>query len=282
MGTLNINTPRRVLNTPKSPIAVYNLKRDNNELDIELTVLEHYYLRLYMHNLTNKEISDFLEINIDELYLFKCDLKAKFKSQNLTELLVKAFRGKFLIKDDYLNDVVKKEALKLAQEIISDFFDIPNNSTLYFKLRESVLDFHSSYKVKFYESNNKLKSARALTKSELNYIRVKAFNFKNNKEIKDELGLVVDKSVEAIQRSIYTKLGVNNWFNVFLICYQLGFFKSSCYFKTIENESHTCVKKIIHIKENLKEISLKQKQLYVYTELLAFFGEVSFSCLLND
>ncbi|TGV04480.1 hypothetical protein [Flavivirga rizhaonensis] len=108
---------------------------------IRLTNEETYYLRLLVHNFDDDHILNFLKIDKERLNYIKRRLRFKFETKNWVTIIEKAFELEILNKQDFVDPVIKKIALRYTSKIVNDF---KNSSNKYNLDKRLLLDFDES------------------------------------------------------------------------------------------------------------------------------------------
>lgn len=240
-----------------------------SDREIALNNQEVYLLRLVIHDYKTFEIIDFLEIQIDHYFHMINSIKSKLKCNTWYQVIIKSFKNGTLKQEDFIDDIVKNEAVLyselLANHLIKSGADLTHIAKL-------VKEFLVKCDIKLRDNNKE-----NFSKSEQDYLDLK-FKGKGEESIKKRLKMG-SKEIETIQESVLDKLSSNNWFNAFKKAFHLEIV--SKYDKLdlhIDIESTNTASNMISF-YSFKNMSMKEKQLAVYHELLRYYTIIEYKFL---
>ena len=253
-------------------------KNDYYQKDIVLHSDELLYLRLYVHGLNNKQISNFLEINSSEAYLIRARLKLKYGANNWLAIICRAFEHNHLKKIDFVDDAVKNQAT-LRTEIIFNHYIKRTGNYSNAILKQKILEY-------YYLCENILRKKPNLknkvTELEIKFIEGLPYNSGlSDPEILNKLNFKNPKELSIFKRTIFKKFNTENWVTVYKISLRENLIcgATNYYNKIVDQEVEECTNKIAAIR-NLR-LQSYEKKLAIYTELLRFYTNVEFNCLLD-
>lgn len=242
-----------------------------------LNYLELFYLRLHAHGLTNKEISEFLELDQSKVNQIKQSLFVKYRTKKWMKIIKSAFKQELLQKLDYVEPVVKKQALVFTQLIYEEFILPEKLDEAKEMLYERIISFYNNCNdelIDYYQSTDK---SEKLNKDEIDFLTLTFLN-SNAARLTKKLGLTNDQSeFKKFQHSIFNKLNVNNWFNAFKKAIAFNLIDDTVFSNVSVNaEVFNSVFKILRIK-NLNRLENGEKKLSVYNELLELYSTLEIS-----
>lgn len=241
-----------------------------------LNSYELFYLRLFTHGFNPKEVSEFLEINQSKVYQIKKSIVTKFDTNNWVKIVAQSLKNKILRQLDYLEPVVKEQALRYTQTIYEGFLIPHDVDRIQTKLRQCILNFYltTNSKLKHYYFNKN--SVDKLTTKELLYLRL-SYSNTHTKEVLKQLNLSKTDNLKRLRRNIFKKLDTNNWFNTFKKAIQYNLIDSSNNSGvSLNSELTNSTNNILRLRY-LKRLSNPEIKLYVYNELLELFSTVELS-----
>lgn len=241
-----------------------------------LNSFELFYLRLFTHGLNPKEISEFLEIDQSKVYHIKKSIVTKFCTNNWVKIVAQSLKNNMLQKLDYLEPVVKEQALQYTQIIYKDFLIPEDADQQQSKLRQCVLNFYLATNSKLKHNYFKKDETEKLNAKELAYL---TFCYADTKKdiIKKELNLHKKDDLKKLRRDIFKKLETNNWFNTFKKAIQYSLIDTSIGSDfSINKELTNSTNNILRLR-HLKRLSNPEKKLSIYNELLELFSTIELS-----
>lgn len=243
-----------------------------------LSSKELTFLRLSMHNMTPIEISNFLEISLERLIGFRKSVMLKLGCTTWNETVLKAFNLGVLKKEDYTSVIIKELAQNYAKDI-SDSYCInksldANSFELLNFLEKKIIEFYNKCDEGLFLENKADFSTR-----EKRMLKLK-FKGENNAAIEKQLNLKKADVID-VNYNIFLKLKVEDWFNSFKKAFQFRLIDKA-EFKTLnlELEALKLAEQIMHIMVNNKLI-FKEKELVIYSELIAFYNKIEYDYLLK-
>lgn len=245
-----------------------------------LTKKEICFLKLMMHDMPPLEISDFMEISLERLFYFRRSVMLKLGCNTWHSTILKAFKLKILKKEDYTPNIVKEVAVKYAQVILSEFLvgkimEI-DNFKLHKKLELSIVKFYR-------ESEKELSNAKTevFSEKEKRLLELK-YEGLSSSLIEKELDLK-SSEFEDIGYMVFLKLKVESWFNSFKKAFQFQLIDKQKFMHKrliMEVEILECAAKIITMM-TFNNLTIKEKELVIYTELVNFYNTIEYDYLLN-
>ena len=252
-----------------------NIKRTSKG-KIVLNHLELFYLRLYIHGFSDKEISLFLEIDKKVVYAVKRQLQKKYNTKIWEAIIKKAFHSGVLKKSDFIHQIIKEEALICAKYIFDDH--IKTGKTKIVSLKLLIQEYYHSCERRFYEVYMSKRQKDKLTNLELSFINL---TFKNLDEdiIAYELNVFIS-SLNTIKEAVFVKMKVSNWFNAFKYAYQFGLLDKEPMNVSSKTYINIYARKI-KLTFDRKSLGEHEKRLMVYDQLLDLYASIEFEVLLN-
>lgn len=250
---------------------VYKQKEEeiNFNREIALNEKEVYLLRLFLHGYQTFEITDFLEIHIDQYFHMINSIKSKLRCITWYQVIIKSFKNGSLKQEDFIDDIVKNEAVFYSELLIE-----PSSKP------EIELDYISKLVIEFItKCDNKLRfnNKENFSSSELDYLDLKFKGFEED-IIKKRLDRSL-KEIETLEENIFYKLNTNNWFNALKKAFHLEIVpKHNILDLHIDVEATNTASNIVSL-FSFKNMSIKEKQLAVYHELLRYYATIEFKFL---
>jgi len=238
-----------------------------------LNSMELFYLRLFTHGLNSKAISEFLEIDQSKAYQIKKSIVRKFNTNNWVMIIAQSFKNKMLQQQDYLEPVVKAQALSYTQTIYKDLFCVNEVDQLQTRLRQCILNFYLTTNSKLKHYYFKKHTADKLTTKELKYLNYSYTDIKTEK-ILVELSLSNEDDLKRLKRSIFKKLDTNNWFNTFKKAIQYNLIDSLNNSESSLNALLTSSTNNVLRLRSLTRLSNPEKKLSIYNQLLELFSTI--------
>ena len=245
-----------------------------------LTKKELNFFRLMMHDMTPIEISDFLEVSLERLFYFRRSIMLKLGCKTWHDTILKAFKIKVLKKEDYTPTEVKACAIKYAQLIMSEFFVSKvlkvNGFELHKKLEKLIITFYRESESEVYKTKNEKFSQKEKMLLQLRY------EGSDCSLIEEKLNLK-DSELVDIDYMLLLKLEVESWFNSFKKAFQFRLIDKKKYKHQrliIEVETIECAAKIITMM-TFDNLTAKEKELVIYTELVNLYNTIEYDYLLN-
>ncbi|MFI1770605.1 hypothetical protein [Thalassobellus citreus] len=239
---------------------------------MNLTFDELAYLKLFIHNFNDNKIAIFLDIDRKCVYYIKYSIFERFNTRDWNEIICKAFEMGIVKKEDFFPDVIKRVSL-VYTEII--FKEQVLKKTLKTKLIEKfLLEFYKCCENELNKESLKDLNSE-LTSEEVDILRHQFIGIYNEENI-----ILSDMFFfRNIEKNIFFKLNVNNWFNAFRVAFQLNILdKKQYHFININNDITKVAKKIVCINE-LKGNS--DKKYMIYYLLNTLYVNIEFHFLLK-
>lgn len=243
---------------------------------IVLNHLELFYLRLYTHGFSDNKISVFLEIEKRIVNAIKQQLQKKYNTEIWEVIIKKAFHSGILKKSDFIDQIIKEEALTCAKHIFNDNIKVSQIKITTLKLY--IKDYYNSCEKRLLKVYKAKPQKDKLTKYELRFINL---TFKNTDKdvIAYELNVFIS-SLETIKNTVFAKMQVCNWFNAFKYAYQFGLLDKDALSANSKIFMDIYARKIKLTFER-KTLGELEKKLMVYNLLLDLYASVEFENLLN-
>ncbi|MBB3123366.1 hypothetical protein FHS04_000863 [Mesoflavibacter sabulilitoris] len=234
-----------------------------------LNTKEIYFIRLVLHGYKTYDIVKYLEIEIEQYYKIINSIKLKLNCTSWYKVVIKSFELEIIKLEDFLDNLVKEEALLFEEEIMSKLIKEKVSNK---EIRYLVSDFYNS-------CTSKLENlcTDVFSEEEKFFLRLK-FEGNNDESIERKLKLEPEE-VNTYQEKLFIKLQVNDWFNALKKAIQFGVLK-------IKDELHVDFE--IHVYEvsvnmisinSFKNYSYKEKKLSIYLQLLRFYSKLELDYL---
>ncbi|MBB3123365.1 DNA-binding CsgD family transcriptional regulator [Mesoflavibacter sabulilitoris] len=260
----------------------FNLRKTNSvNSNIVLNHLELFYLRLYTHGLNNKEISEFLDLDLSKIYKIRKSISELYNTSDWIKIISSAFEDKVLYKVDYIDQLVKDVALQHTQILFNKYVSPIYLSLTIEELRHRIIEFYYECEIKLTDNYYNEIDYKKLNTKELQYLNLKYENI-NSKVIFEKLKLrKSEEKLRELKFLVFNKLRVNNWFNAFKIGLKLNLLDvPKNHLENVEKEVINCTNKIIRIR-TIKRLSFTEKKLSIYNELLELYTNIEFSKFIN-
>jgi DNA-binding CsgD family transcriptional regulator len=233
---------------------------------------ELYCLRLMLHEHSIFEIADFLETDISNVFVIRDSVIRKLNSETWYSTIIKAFQYNFLSRYDFVNPIVKQEAILFSHLLIEKIFGATNASKSVNYLRDAVTEFFNTCQAKLLAENKEHFSL-----NEKRYLELK-FKGLTNDFIDKELKLKKGKT-ETISKDLFAKLQVNELFNSFKKAFHLELIpKDEDFVIYTEVEAIETASRIASLTSYTKN-TIKEKELIIYHELIGYYTKVEFKFL---
>ncbi len=241
-----------------------------------LKLNEIYYLRLILHEFSHIQICDFLNLNPHTYNIYKKRIKRKLGCKTFTRAIIEAFRLNILDKYDFINPLIKNQAIIYTDTI----FKIVNAQKTYgskeiTNIRDIIIEFNDSC-----EKVLLTKSGISLTQEETHYLKNKFENINS----KLSMVLLPEKKV-FLESQIFQKLQTRIWFNAYRKVFNYGILKRLEYaYLNISIEALMCTSKILSLQSQTSFDSLidKEKKSMIYFQLINFRNIIEYTCLLKN
>lgn len=238
-----------------------------------LSHLELFYLRLNVHRFCDKRISHFLDLDIQKIYALKKQIKAKYKTKIWESIIIQAFNNRTLKKIDFVPNIVMEEAVKYTNKI----FGRDDSKFKIIKVKNDIVKFLQSCEEKLSAEYLFKPGEDQLLRLELTFLRLK---FINTSDIAIEKKLDTT-DLKTIERCVFSKLRLNNWFNVYQYAFQHGLLETKILeFKYTSVLMNICVRKIKQI-ELMVRLDKSERKSMVLNQLLMLYANIEFEVLLN-
>ena len=188
----------------------------------------------------------------------------------MCQAIIRGFELGILKKEDYIDSIIKEEALIYSEKILKNV----NNETYSKEDYAGILMlFLSSCDCSMAKTLKK-----KYTRVEKKYLTLK-FKGITDKDINRVLKLSSEDG-NNLRKCIFSKLKVNDWFNSFKKAFQLKIIKKESYLtiSNLETETNKTALNILLINSD-KKAAIKEKQLLIYQELLQLYGTIEFKYL---
>lgn len=244
----------------------YLLDRKKTKIDSQFNTKISYYLRLHAHDLSDRSIAEFLDVEMAEISFLKNYIEKQFKLYDWYHIIVEAFNRKMLDKIDFVDDMVVANALKCMEEIYSDFNKIGKLKTIQIPIKNKVLEFLND------------------TQDMLFRIKEKELERKSQKLIKKELLTIkmFPNSVDSnhMEKTLLSFFGTNTRFNAFRKAFQTNFFEKE-EFKTLCEDDFALIASDTIIGFLKAEEPEKDKKSSIFHCLLKFYNIIEYDYLLK-
>lgn len=258
----------------------FNIQKTHVRNKIIINYLEIFYLRLIVHGLSTAEISEFLELDITKVYTLKSRISTKFQTENWTKIITQAFKQGHLNKLDFIEDIIKQEALKQTQVLFDIYIKIDKPTLSFQDLKNAILEFYYQAELQMSNMYDNKDANDKLTVKETAFLKLK-YKGVPNSEISKRLN-ITNKELKQIKKDIFKKLSVNNWFNVFKKALQINVLeKSKNHSSNIDLKISDSANRMVRIKK-LRRLELNEKKLAIYTEFLELYISIEFNNLFNE
>lgn len=239
-------------------------KNSYSNIDIkeQLTTKERYFLRLITHGFETSDILSFLSLTNKNYFDYISTVKEKLNCKSWYQVTIKAFELKILDIEDYVDDLVKNQAL-LELKVIINNIDV---SLLNFTTtKQNLLNFHKNC----VNTSNTKKSIK-ISNIEKDFLKLK-FSGLDNNIIDLKLKLTKGYS-NTIQSNLFKRLNVNNYYNLFKVVFQYDLIENNGLVqKDINLLCKSFSNKIMFIKSS-NSLPDRDKEINVYHELLKFYA----------
>ena len=229
-----------------------------------LSLTEVFVLRLTLHEYSDFEIIDFLEIELEGLFKTLNSIKYKLNANSFFQIVVVSFKKGFLNPEDFVNDIVKNQAL-LYSETITSYLVQPNIDTDI--ISNLVLEFYTQSEFKIRDNNKEHFSSL-----EQDYLDLKVKGV--NEEVLEKRLKIGYKEADSMQQTLFKKLKTNNWYNALKNAFHLDMIsKPNKLMRYTDIEVTNTMSNMISF-YTFKNMVLKEKQLAVYNELIRFYTKL--------
>ncbi|GAA4936086.1 hypothetical protein GCM10023314_05540 [Algibacter agarivorans] len=234
--------------------------------------VEVYFLRLTLHGQSVNEIAEFLDVDLENLYEIEKGLFIKFYTSNWYDLVLKGFQLNLLKPEDFVNNMVRNTANLFSCEINNLLNSEGSDHISINTIKASCLNYLANC-YRDLKGNN---TAR-FSKIEIEFLKFKFNgNETDNLSIKFELD---EKSIEKLKKHLFEKLGVQDWFNCYKKVFEFDILQWQDYLDIdIDVLAIELSAKLITI-QTFKHVSLKERQLFIYHDLLKFYHTIEIAYL---
>lgn len=234
-----------------------------------LSHVQRVYLRLVLHNYADKEIAQFLEMSLGKALRIKLSILNKFGTDDLRQVLFETFKQEVLNHSDFMEELVKEEALKFTNKIfLKTIMSSPSPFWPQNSVRKLILDFNNSCKERFL---NEASSLPRLKSSQIKFLQY-YFNGKGETWIMETMKLS-HKSYLSLERQILDFFSVNCMYNAVRKGLQYGIIKDDSNY-IVGKQAHILNKAIESI-SSLRNLNLGSNQLHklhIFESLLEYYG----------
>ena len=253
-------------------------KEDSQKKNIVTTKLEPrevYYLRLLLHGYSSLEVCDFFNVKEGTLNKYKKSMKAKLYCKTDTEAIVEAFSLNILNKYDFVDQLIKDQAIVYTDIIWNRIHEPTEDKNKgIFTLGEIILEFYKKCEIDL-----RAKSNIFFNLKEKNYIELKFKGFSNSYIAKELKLLVAD--IKILEKNIFQKLQTYEWFNGIRKVFDCGILnREDCISLNISTEVLDCAVRTLAF-QSFPNLTNKEKQLKIYYQLVDFYNTLEYNCLLK-
>lgn len=242
-----------------------------------LNYLDLFYLRLYAHGIKRQEICGFLEVDGKRLSYMKRYIMFKCRINNWLKIMEYAFNIGVLQKKDYVEQVIKEQAYKYANDIFRNQIGNKKKSISTSNINSKVVEFFYVCNSLLCNEYNKYPNEDKLTSIEKKYLNLKYSHF----NVKSNLLQFSKNKEQLLRKSIFKKLKSHNWFNVFRKALQYNLIiQSNNSYLSFDNYLRLCVHSIVEC-HNTKDLSSSEKELLIYESLLDLYSNFEFEKLFS-
>lgn len=281
--------PKRKMNSistrektiPKNKMNLSSIEKKTS-LNEELTNTEILYLRLYAHGYNSKTIKDVLEIENGELRFFEWRLNEIFQLHSYESIVFNAFKKNILKQSDYVEKNISELALLQSQELFYTCLSDTSLSISFKDLESRLLEYVQECHISSINHYDRRWTKSKLTSTERDLIQLNYLYFKFQENFIFQSDIYSNSRAITLEKSIFSKLKVNNWFCVFVKSFQFNIIlKEDNYSSVIKKMIRETCKEVVAIKK-LTLPTNKEKLSLVYNQLLDMHSKTKFSFLFND
>jgi hypothetical protein len=234
-----------------------------------LNYFQTTYLRLFVHDYTDKEIAQFLEVSSRRVLSIQKSITNKFGTQDWNKILFMAFKFEILKHPDYVEDSIKTEAREFTNKIfIKNIVSSPSPFWPQNSIRKLIVDFNKSCEQLYLKEARTLPKLRKTLKTLLNLL----YCGKREEFIIQEMRLSNDE-YQALEQELLDYFSVNRIFNAIQKGFRYGYIDHDSNY--IVGKHADILNKTIDSISSLRTLNLKSNKLhklYIYDSLLEYYG----------
>lgn len=246
-----------------------------NMIRTKLRPNETHYLRLVLHGYKANDIRHFIDVREKVLSLYKKRIAEKLNCKTFGDAIIEAFKINILDKYDYVNSIVKDQALIYAEIVCNRINGLGENmNTSINALAIVILEFYNTCEVQLSIKNGKMFSS-----VEKKYLEL-CFNGYERNSIINILKLS-PQNLTRLEKAIFKKLDTSEWFNCYKKVFELTILNRKDYI-TIDpyKEAIESASKMITM-HSFSSLSDGEKQLAIYHQLIIYYNLLEYDCLLK-
>ena len=259
---------------------IKKITNDENLKNSLLNSMQTTYLRLLVHNYSDKQIQTHFELNKRDFNILQESIKEKFFTKDWLKIIARSFEIGILDPKDYVSNIVREEALRYTNIIFlnhiitapSSFF-APKNT-----IRSLIIEFYDCCNKRF------LKQAKNLP--ELNPVLKKYLQLKLNgleKEVIQKLLNLTENTLDSVQRQLMNCFSSNCMYDVLRKALK---YQHITNINTDEKELNDSLLNHAAAQINLikfikKQESNKLRKQFIYLMLLEFYAKKEHNTLVK-
>ncbi|AJR04721.1 hypothetical protein [Siansivirga zeaxanthinifaciens] len=240
---------------------------------LNLIFLETAVLKIYAIGYSGSDIQRFLDIDEATYKIIINNLKIKYKTNDLYEMIYLSLKQGSLQRYDLVKEEVKKTALKYSGILIEGLNSGDND------IKSQIFNDYLNEIYQLFSENTTQDNLSSLCIEDTVFFKYKIIIFlKQRKTNTSEF----NHSLKIIEEELITKLGVNNTFNALRRVFELNLIEKPLILKNYKslnkNLQEIASQKIISnfFSDNSSD---KKKQLIIYFDLINYYNKLEDSFL---